>query len=112
MKVRSSLMIYDHGMPSGNVSVLHNCQPDMAHAMRIGSDRLTMKKHGDAVFAEAAVGVSRDQVTAVATKDFSDAPSPTTAVTDAGALLAEDAVVSHFSLSTLEGGAAGEIATD
>jgi hypothetical protein len=101
MKVRSSLMIYDHGMPSGNVSVLYNRQPDMAHAMRIGSGRLTMKKHGDAVFTETAVSVSGDQVTAVTTKDFADVPSPATTVTDAGALLAEDAVVSHFSLSTL-----------
>jgi hypothetical protein len=101
MKVRSSLMIYDHGMPSGNISVLHDRQPDMAHSVRVGSGGLTVEKHGDAVFTKTAVGVSGDQVTAVATKDLADVPSPATAVTDAGALLAEDAVVSHFSLSTL-----------
>jgi hypothetical protein len=105
-------MVYDHEKASGNISVLHNGQLDVAHSVSIGDGRLAMEEHGDAVFTKAAVGVSRDHVAAVASQDLADIPPPATAVTDARTLLAEDAVVSHFSLSTLKGGVAGKIATE
>jgi hypothetical protein len=65
MKMGSSLVVYDHKWASGNISVPHNSQPDVAHSVSVSDGRLTMKEDGDAVFAKATVGVSRDQVTAV-----------------------------------------------
>jgi hypothetical protein len=112
MKMGSSLMVYDHEKASGDISVPHSSQLDVAHTVRVGDGRLTMEEHGDAVFTKTAVRVSRDQVSAVASTDFADVPSPATAVTDARALLAEDVLVSHFSLSTLSGWGRGKIVTE
>lgn len=108
MKMGSSLVVYDHKNASGNISVLHNRQSHVAHAVSVGNGRLSMEEHGDAVFTKTAVGVARDQAAAVTSKDLADVPPPATAVTDPRTLLAENAVVSHISLSTLKGGSLGK----
>jgi hypothetical protein len=112
--MRPPLVSYDHEIAtrSGNISVLHDGQPDVSQPMRVIEGGLTMKEHGDTVFTKAAVGGSRDQVPAVTAMDLADIPSPATAMAHSVVLLAKDAGVSHISLSTLETGAAGKIATD
>ena len=112
--MRQPPVSYDHGIVtrSGNILVLHDGQPDVSCSMRVTEGRLAMEEDGDAVFTKAAVGISRDQVPTVAPMELADLSSPATAMARPWMQLAEDAGVSHISLSTLEIGAAGKIATD
>jgi hypothetical protein len=72
--------------------------------MFIAEGEMTVKEDGDAVSAESAVGVTRDQVPAVASQELADVSSPAAAVTYPMTLFAQDAGVSHISLSTLKSG--------
>src|SRR6185312_9145770 len=98
--MRAAPVVDDHGRASGHFAVGDHGQPHMTRAVAVCG--LPVEEHGDTVFAEAAVGLTRDQVAPIAPQDLADVPSPPTAMAHTMALLAKDARVSHFSLSTLK----------
>jgi hypothetical protein len=100
----ATAMVYDHenSMRSGNFSGVDDRQTIMP-AVHVTKCRLTLEKERDAFFTQTTIGVTGDNVTAVASENLSDVPSPTAVVTNSGALFVKDALV-HISLSTPEPG--------
>jgi hypothetical protein len=100
----ATAVVYDHwnAMCSGNFSGLHDRQT-VTPGVHVSKCRLTLEKESDAFFTQTTIGVTGGNVTAVASENLSDVPSPTAVVTYSGALFVKDALV-HISLSTPEPG--------
>ncbi len=101
-------MVYNHWsvIPSGNFTGGNDAQTGVA-AVLVTKRCLALEKESHTFFAQTTIGVPGGNVTAVASENLSDVPSPTAVVTNSGALFVKNAVV-HVSLSTLNFGSLGK----
>ncbi len=108
MAVGPTAMIYDHwsAICSGNFSGLDDPQARVAGVL-VTKLRPALEKESHTFFTEATMGVPGRYVTAVASENLSDVPSPTALMTNSGALFVKNARV-HISLSTLSFGSLGK----
>ncbi len=91
---------------SGDFAGLDGAQTGMP-AVGVTKLGLTLEEESHTFFAQATMGVPRGNVTAIASVNLSDVPSPTTVVTDSGPLFVKNARV-HVSLSTRSLGSLGK----